>query len=128
MRALAQALERGDPAALATAERTAHFLGIGLASVINMLNPEVVVLAGWVTQLLGERLLDMARPHIARHALAVSMMAASFEIEHPRNNSVSVGAAATALEAYLEAVMATDESASAKDPSNTPAPSNALSG
>lgn len=103
--ALARALDDGDPDAEATLERTAHYLGIGLATIVNMLNPEVIVLAGWVTRALGERLLDRARPHISQHALAVPMMVAYFEIEHPRGNSVSVGAAAIALEGYLASIV-----------------------
>jgi len=36
----------GDKKALAAISETAHFLGLGLASVINLINPDVIYLAG----------------------------------------------------------------------------------
>jgi predicted NBD/HSP70 family sugar kinase len=39
-------LEAGDPQALAAAAETAWWLGIGIGNLINMLNPEVVIIGG----------------------------------------------------------------------------------
>jgi len=41
--------ETGDPAALAAFAETGRWLGIGLAGIINILNPELVVLGGRLT-------------------------------------------------------------------------------
>jgi predicted NBD/HSP70 family sugar kinase len=41
--------ESGDPAALAAFAETGRWLGIGLAGIINILNPELVVLGGRLT-------------------------------------------------------------------------------
>jgi predicted NBD/HSP70 family sugar kinase len=41
--------EAGDPAALAAFAETGRWLGIGLAGIINILNPELVVLGGRLT-------------------------------------------------------------------------------
>jgi predicted NBD/HSP70 family sugar kinase len=41
--------ERGDPVALAAFAETGRWLGIGLAGIINILNPELVVLGGRLT-------------------------------------------------------------------------------
>ena len=45
---VAEAAREGDPLAVQIMRNAGHFLGIGLANVINILNPEVVVLGGGV--------------------------------------------------------------------------------
>lgn len=45
--ALADAARAGDPAALATIARSAHYLGAALADLVAILNPEVIALTGW---------------------------------------------------------------------------------
>jgi glucokinase len=57
---LVSAFERGDPRAQAAAEVTAHWIAIGLANVITLINPEVVFLGGGV-MLCGEILLGPIR-------------------------------------------------------------------
>ncbi|WP_244367341.1 ROK family transcriptional regulator [Micromonospora echinofusca] len=102
--ALAAAADDGDPAALDVIERTSHYLGIATASIVNLLNPDIVLLGSWVAELLGKHLLDRARTHLQAHALAVPMAAVAFELQHPRGNSVSLGSATFALEGYLDSV------------------------
>jgi fructokinase len=48
--AVAEAAQRGDAAATAALDRHAHRLARGLAAVINLLDPDVIVLAGGVSQ------------------------------------------------------------------------------
>lgn len=50
---LADAAALGDAAVLAVLDRTARYLAIGIASIANLLNPEVVVLGGGVIEALG---------------------------------------------------------------------------
>ncbi|WP_205327303.1 ROK family transcriptional regulator [Glycomyces sp. YM15] len=45
--ALADAAKDGDRAAVATIERSAHYLGAALADIVAILNPEVIALKGW---------------------------------------------------------------------------------
>ena len=47
--AVLAAAQRGEPAALAAFAETGRWLGIGLAGVINVLNPELVLLGGGLT-------------------------------------------------------------------------------
>lgn len=101
--ALAGAAGAGDPAALATIRRTAHYLGAGVANVINLLNPEVIVIGGWVGRRLGQHLLPELRSVVARYAFAQSVAAVSIELCQLRHNPVSMGAATFALEGYLAA-------------------------
>jgi glucokinase len=47
---IAQAAEKGDPAATEVMRQTGVYLGVGLANLINILTPEVVVMGGGVMQ------------------------------------------------------------------------------
>jgi glucokinase len=50
---LAEALQQGDKLAGLAVERSAKYLSIGIASLANVLNPDVVVLGGGLVQALG---------------------------------------------------------------------------
>jgi glucokinase len=58
----------GDPAALSAVESIGRKLGIGLASIANALDPEVIVIGGGVIAC-GELLLGPAREEFAKRAL-----------------------------------------------------------
>jgi glucokinase len=62
-----EAAHAGDPLAVEVVDQTAHFLGVGLANLINIFNPEVVVVCGGVT-LAGERLFAPLRHEVAKRA------------------------------------------------------------
>jgi glucokinase len=51
---LADAVAQGDKLAIKGIERAAKYLSIGIASVANLVNPELVVLGGGLVQALGE--------------------------------------------------------------------------
>ena len=62
-----EASKRGDQVALEVVRDTAHFLGVGLSNLINVLNPDIVVVAGGVTQA-GDQLFDPLRAEVRRRA------------------------------------------------------------
>jgi glucokinase len=62
-----EAAKRGDAIALEVVRDTAHFLGVGLSTLINVFNPDTVVIAGGVTQA-GDLLFDPLRAEIRRRA------------------------------------------------------------
>ncbi len=53
VRAVVAAAASGDPAAQRALEQVASWLGRGTANVVNMLNPEVVILGGALAEVLG---------------------------------------------------------------------------
>jgi glucokinase len=57
----------GDPYAADVMKETAKFLGAGVASIINILNPEMIVIAGGVTRA-GATLFDPLRAEVRRRA------------------------------------------------------------
>ncbi len=61
----------GDAAAIDALQVIGHWLGVGVANLVNMLNPEVVVIGGGVIAA-GELLLEPARAVVAERALSPS--------------------------------------------------------
>jgi glucokinase len=75
----------GDPVALGAIQAVGRHLGVGLASLVNMLNPEVIVIGGGVIGA-GEMLLAPAREEMRARALppardAVAIRPAGFGAE-----------------------------------------------
>ncbi|NRQ32411.1 ROK family transcriptional regulator [Nonomuraea sp. NN258] len=91
-----------DPRAAEALTRTARLLGAALANLINVLNPEAVVLSSWVAGHLGPRLLPEAAEALAAHALDRSRTAARLLLSDIPGNPVSLGAATFALEGFLD--------------------------
>ena len=58
---LADAVNAGDHVAIKEVRRAAHFLGLGLGSLINVFGPEIVIVGGGVTQALGEPWIELIR-------------------------------------------------------------------
>lgn len=67
-----EASRRGDEIARDVVRDTAHFLGIGISNLINIFNPDTVVIAGGVTQA-GEALFDPLRAEVKRRAFKPSV-------------------------------------------------------
>jgi glucokinase len=61
------ASKRGDPMAREVVRETARFIGTGVANLLNIFNPDVVVLAGGVAQA-GEELFGPVRAEVRRRA------------------------------------------------------------
>ncbi|HEU5183453.1 MAG TPA: ROK family protein [Gemmatimonadaceae bacterium] len=61
------AANRGDALALEVVRDTARFLGTGVANLLNVFNPDVVVIAGGVTKA-GDRLFEPLRAEVKRRA------------------------------------------------------------
>lgn len=98
---LARSFEAGDPAAIAAVSAGGRYLGAGLGSLVNVVNPDSVVLMGWVSDLLGEALLASARRDAESHALVRPLAAVDFSVRSGVGNPVARGAATFALEAAL---------------------------
>jgi glucokinase len=82
---ITQLARDGDPVALGALEVVGRALGVGIANLVNIFNPEVVVIGGGVSEA-GDLLLDPAREVMARRALApgrdvVRVEAAAFGAE-----------------------------------------------
>jgi len=66
---LKKALDKGDRLVSKVIERTAKYLALGIASVANALNPELVVLGGGVIEALGEPFVARVRELVRKQPL-----------------------------------------------------------
>jgi predicted NBD/HSP70 family sugar kinase len=99
--ALARGVEAGDEVALKVIGETARYLGAAAANLINLANPEIIVLSSWVAARLGEPLLAEVRSVVARHALRHPLAATSIVRSPLAGDPVSLGAATLALEGFV---------------------------
>jgi predicted NBD/HSP70 family sugar kinase len=90
--ALLAAAAAGEPAAGAILDETADYLGAGVANLINLFNPELVVLGGW-TALALAGLLPRIRESACRHALRQPFVQARIELGRLGLDAVALGAA-----------------------------------
>ncbi|MDR3621047.1 MAG: ROK family protein [Paludisphaera borealis] len=66
---LAEAVADNDSVAVREVRRAAHFLGLGLGGLVNVLGPEIVIIGGGVAQALGDSWLDLVRTSARRQIL-----------------------------------------------------------
>ena len=88
------AANQEDPLAMEVVRDTARFLGTGVANLLNVLNPDVVVLAGGVTQA-GERLFEPLRAEVKRRAFRPAVEACRIVPGALARSAGVVGAVAT---------------------------------
>jgi predicted NBD/HSP70 family sugar kinase len=102
--AMARALGTGDPVAAKVLTETSRYLGVAVADLVNLVNPQVIVLSGWVATTLGQPLLDEVRTVVERRALRRSVTCTEIVLCTIPSNPVSLGAATLALEGFLATI------------------------
>lgn len=66
---IAKALQAGDPGVAEIVDQAAEFLGIGMASAVNLFDPELIVLGGGLIEKLGERIVPIAEATMRERAM-----------------------------------------------------------
>jgi predicted NBD/HSP70 family sugar kinase len=92
-----------DPVAAAVLAETAEYLGAGLSDLINLFQPERVLVGGWAGLRLGSAFLDQVREHALARALRHPAGQVGIELGLLGPDAVTVGAAALPLAAFLAA-------------------------
>ena len=82
-----------DGTALAVLEETAEYLGAGFADLINLFQPERILVGGWAGLQLGTRFLDSVRDYATLYALSYPASHVSVELGALGPDAVTVGAA-----------------------------------
>ncbi|MGW2209786.1 ROK family protein [Streptomyces sp. NPDC001781] len=82
-----------DPVALAVLEETAEYLGAGLSDLINLFQPERILIGGWAGLQLGTRFLPSVRRHAATYALRHPADRVTIDLGRLGPDAVTVGAA-----------------------------------
>lgn len=88
---VAKAAEAGDPVAKRIFAIVGEYIGIGLTSVINLLNPEKVIIGGGVAEA-GDLLLDPIRKTIKERAMVVAGSAVEIVPAQLGNSAGVIGA------------------------------------
>lgn len=92
-----------DPVARAVLQETAEYLGAGLSGLINLFQPERILLGGWAGLQLGSRFLDEVRRHAAAYSLDYPAGRVGIELGALGPDAVTVGAATLPLSGFLGA-------------------------
>ena len=92
---VSRAFDEGDQLAREAMEETGEILGFGLVNVINLYNPECVIIGGGMSAA-GERLLSKAREVVDTHALEISRKACTIVTASLGDASGMLGAAKAA--------------------------------
>ena len=92
-----KASQDGDKLARELISRIAYYLGVGLANLINIFNPEMIVVGGGLSNM-GDILLEPAYEEAERRAFRQAYSAVRFARSELGRNSGVLGAAAYALE------------------------------
>jgi glucokinase len=95
-RDVVEAMRGGDPYAASIVDRAMHHLGIGMANLVNLFNPEMIVIGGGLSNL-GEDLLAPVRRGIAVHAFPAAARQVRVTLAELGNEVGIVGAAGAAI-------------------------------
>ncbi|MGA5166611.1 MULTISPECIES: ROK family protein [Streptomyces] len=82
-----------DATALAVLEETAEYLGAGFSDLINLFQPERILVGGWAGLQLGARFLDSVRAYATSYALSHPATRVRVELGTLGPDAVTVGAA-----------------------------------
>jgi glucokinase len=93
---LRKALRRGDKFVAKVVEEAAEYTGIAVANLVNILNPEIVVLGGGVIEALGEEMMDTIRKTAKDHAMPGAMKGVQIIESHLGDNAGITGGAVLA--------------------------------
>ncbi|WZO97462.1 ROK family protein [Isosphaeraceae bacterium EP7] len=100
---LAAAVQANDLVAVRAVQRSAHYLGLGLGSLVNVFGPELVIIGGGVVEALGDPYVDLIRQSARRQILVDPEMKIKFVAAALGDNAGILGASLMAREAFLSA-------------------------
>ncbi|MCX5999576.1 MAG: ROK family protein [Chloroflexi bacterium] len=93
---VASAARDGDSLALSVVSKAATYLGIGMVNLVNIFNPEMIVVGGGMAKM-GDMLLDPARKVVAERAFHLPASRVSIVCSQLGDTNGMLGAAALAL-------------------------------
>jgi glucokinase len=97
---VAEAARDGDPVGLRAFQEAGTWLGAGIASMVNVFNPEVVVVGGGVAQT-GELLMSSVRSSVRHHSLSRPFDVLSIKLAMLGTDAGILGAGMAALDTLV---------------------------
>lgn len=92
-----------DRAAAQVLDETVTYLGVGIANLVNLFNPERVVLGGWLGQALSDALLPRIREAAGEHALRLPLRGVQIVKAELGKDAVALGGATLPIARLLTA-------------------------
>ncbi len=102
LRSIIQASREGDASARKVLDDTLNYLSAGIGNLINLVNPQKVVLGGWAGMMLAEEFLPRLDEAVAQYALQQPFKRTEIGICQLKEDAVAEGAAALILEKFLQ--------------------------
>ena len=99
------AAEQGDALALEIVTEAARYVGIAVANLVNLFNPQLVVIGGPVGQV-GQVLMDPLRDEVRRRAMAYPLSAVEIVTSNLGAYAGAIGAAVLVLQQASELIFA----------------------
>jgi len=95
-----QAALKGDKLAIEIIQKTGYYLGLGLVNLVNLLNPEVIVIGGDISQV-ADILLESVKKVVASRALSTPSQRVKIVASHFGKDAGIIGAATLFLESIF---------------------------
>ncbi len=95
--AIAAAAQAGDPVCVEVVERAGAYLGTALANLINLLNPELIILGGDLVAA-EQLLLDAVHASVRRHAIPRAVAESEIVASRLGPDAIAIGAATIAMQ------------------------------
>jgi predicted NBD/HSP70 family sugar kinase len=93
--------DQADEKVVALLDETAEYLGAGIADLVNLFNPERIIISGWAGLMLGRHFLPAVRRSAAEYALRHPAERTTIELGRLGPDAVTVGAATLPLADFL---------------------------
>lgn len=90
-----------DPAATQILDETATYLGTGIADLINLFNPQRIVVGGWMGAVLSDKMLPRIREVASQHALRFPFGHVEIVPAELGRDAVALGAATLPINRFL---------------------------
>jgi N-acetylglucosamine repressor len=105
------AIGKGDPFAISILEETGRNLGKGIAILIQLFNPELIVLGGKMTSA-GHYLLEAVKASVTNHTLEQVSRNCKIELSDPESDLGIASARAVVIEHLFEKEISKNQSTS----------------
>ncbi len=109
IRKILEEYQAGQTEARQTVQETLHYIGVGIANLINTYNPEMLLLGGWSGLMIGERFLPEILEIVEKYALKQSLSRTTIQLCQLGQGAVAMGAATLVLEHFFESAGHTEE-------------------
>lgn len=95
------AYRKGDAAAKQVLRETVRVLSAGIANLVNLFNPERVIIGGWVGLQIGEVILEDVIEGVKAQALPATQASLLIGLSQFRQDAICTGAACLVLDEFL---------------------------